>query len=951
MGFLDVKEELMEVAYDPNQVQIELYKNMENLLEGNDIPDPSNPFMFLLESNATIGSVLLEKMKNNLRKLYPVLANTREDLYHHIYDREIENIFAYPSSGSFTISIPVNQIVNYGNKNDNHYEVTIPMFTKIIVKNYYTFMVLNDIVIKYYPNNNKSLVMYMPSELSISYIGNELLTSFIVTDNNNLDWLVFNVNLKQIDGFYIKEPIIPIEGYNKDIEFKDQFYTLYSRVYSNTLGYVDLKPVFSDFVYDVKNPILKCKLKTDTTLNISMYDLYLENTDFNSIETLIFTTKGNLSTNFTSVSKDEFAMDFSLVKDINNNLTNLLNINPVIYSTGNINGGKDMLTIDELKQIIINNTTGDNNLPITKYDLKERVNRLGYEFNEDIDSLLKRQYTITKPLSFSKENFIYSNPDIFLDTLSILPEDVVNLPDKIKLTENSLIIEPYVFFYKDNYVFKPVKQEYVDKIKSSSLEDIKYLITDKKYFYNIYKYVCDFKDTVDYRIYEVNTPKVNYIKSTFYNKGLDIKILYKDKVIIKNNNNYTFRLYLDIDDNAINLINDEKIKAIFKFKPDLNSSYIVLEGVFDTVNKYLDFVFELDSYIDTEDKVKLLNSNLDVTIIPNEIEGNVYIYTTDNSYINKDVYEINNVLTYDTSVTAVILTYNVKINFYNRLRYLYSNYKLSPTLRQYKRYEEDVYLTYEEDIYAKDENGNYILEDVEYNGVTVKRVKILHSRGDIVYDDNGNPLIKYKAGDVILDENGRPIVDYVNGYEHYIDILTFELEFLLVNDSNYKDFMVSKYLELNTLLLTELKELNSNLLENTKILYKPKYNLRDVKVYVNNVIYTTPSLIKPLITLYLLEEITDQITYNNLIRKLNILLQEAFIKYNNKIDIVNHIVNNIDYSNLQYLKIDNIDNIDNLTVFNFTNDSNRFTINKKIDYNESSILIPQIDFDLKIVKI
>jgi len=953
MGFLDIKEELLGIAFDPNQVQIDLYSHMEKLLNGSDIVDPTNPFMFLLESNATIGSVLLEQMKTNLRKLYPVLAKDKNDLYHHVYNREIENIFAYPSDGSFTFSIPVQQILQYGTKHPKYYELTIPTYTRVIVKNFYKYTVLNDIVIKYYPSTKKTLVITMPSELSIGYIGNEILTSYIVTDNNNLEWLIFNVTLKQIDGKYINEPVVPTNGYNKDIVLNDQFYTLYSRATSNVLGTVELIPAFSEFVYDVTKPIVKCKLKDNKTINVSLYDIFLETSNFNRIEFLIFDTKGKLNTNFSNISKDDFTLDFSLVKDIKKEVGSIASVNTIVFSNANINGGRNMLTTKELKEIIVNNTTGDNILPITSYDLREKASRLGYTFKEDLDSVLRRNFIVSKDLTESDDDYVYANPDLFLDTLHLTNEDVTNLPDKIKFNNGNLVIEPFTFFYKNNTTFKPVQQSEVDRFKSASLSELKTYLKDKKYFYNIYKYICDYKDYINYRIYEVNTPKINYFKSVFYNKELSFKLGYVDKFVKRIDNEYIVTFLMDMGDDIKDLIDQGLVKSFFKFTSKSSNSSILIDGEFDTNVNSIKFKFKLDSYIDSDDKciLKEFISDLDVVKIGSELSGKIYIYTTDNAYSYTDSKYADDIIVEDSEYAATISVFDVTFNLYTRINYLYSNYRISPTLREYKKYTEDVYLTYEEDVYAKDENGNYIIEDVEWNGTTVKRIQILHHKGDTVYDDNGNPIIKYKAGDIMLDENNRPIVDYQFGYEHFIDILTFELEFLLIQDQDYKNFIITKYLELNTILLSELKQLNSELLENTVIMYKPKHNLKDVKVYINDIVYNTSAFIKPKITLYVLEDINDVNIYTSLLKKINRLLQQAFNRFNNRIDINNYILNNLNFDNVEYVKIENIDTIGELNVYNYATDSNYFVIDKKIDYNSDSIFIPQLDFDLELVKI
>jgi hypothetical protein len=141
------------------------------------------------------------------------------------------------------------------------------------------------------------------------------------------------------------------------------------------------------------------------------------------------------------------------------------------------------------------------------------------------------------------------------------------------------------------------------------------------------------------------------------------------------------------------------------------------------------------------------------------------------------------------------------------------------------------------------------------------------------------------------------------------------------------------------------------LLENTKLVYKPKYTLKDVQVYLNNTIYNTLAIIKPTVTLYVNEFITDESENNEIIRRLNVLLQQAIVKFNNRLKMVDYILEKIDDDKVQYVKIDNLDTIGELNTYNFVEGSNRFIVSKKLAINKDSFYVPQLDFTLKIVKV
>ena len=67
--------------------------------------------------------------------------------------------------------------------------------------------------------------------------------------------------------------------------------------------------------------------------------------------------------------------------------------------------------------------------------------------------------------------------------------------------------------------------------------------------------------------------------------------------------------------------------------------------------------------------------------------------------------------------------------------------------------------------------------------------------------------------------------------------------------------------------------------------------------------------------------------------------------------MVKYILDNLNYPNIQYIRIDNIDTIGELNLYNYLPDSNRFILNKKLSVNVSGSFVPQIDFKLEIVKV
>ena len=95
------REEMYQVRYNPNLMQLKVLNNLENYKDGDlIISDPTNPFNMLLEAAVTTSANSLLEIESIIRKKYPNLAIMHEDLYHHLCDKELTNMFAIPSEGN-----------------------------------------------------------------------------------------------------------------------------------------------------------------------------------------------------------------------------------------------------------------------------------------------------------------------------------------------------------------------------------------------------------------------------------------------------------------------------------------------------------------------------------------------------------------------------------------------------------------------------------------------------------------------------------------------------------------------------------------------------------------------------------------------------------------------------------------------------------------------------------
>ena len=101
----ELKSKLELYKYNPSLMQRVILDTLTDVTNGKiNIVDPTNPFVFLLESSVVNTSLFIQENYVNLRRQYPVLAQTSEDLYLHMCDKDYISRFSTPSRGVFTVA-------------------------------------------------------------------------------------------------------------------------------------------------------------------------------------------------------------------------------------------------------------------------------------------------------------------------------------------------------------------------------------------------------------------------------------------------------------------------------------------------------------------------------------------------------------------------------------------------------------------------------------------------------------------------------------------------------------------------------------------------------------------------------------------------------------------------------------------------------------------------------
>lgn len=939
-----IVKDLQNLLYDPTAIQNQLLSYLSNTIdtESIDIPDPSNPFTFLMESNALSTTAALNEISYQMRKLYPILATTKEELYHHLTMNEVNDIFTTPSKATYAFYIHRNSLKSSGYRHGNYVEIVIPRFTKITI-NELTFTLLNDISIREY-DSGSLFVRELGNNKTLGKQDTTVLESGFVFDGNKEEWILFSVELSEITVHNIVDTVITSSAFISEIPITDKYVDVSVKSMMKSNKIEELNKTYSNFVYDPNYPTAYVKpLENSVLINIPI--LYINNQSIKgNIDITLFTSKGVIKEPIDKYSMEDFLIEFYNVGSTP--LTAPLN-SITIYAKAvtQTYGGRDEIDFETLKEKVINHTTGNNIIPVTDEEIVEAANRLDYTIRYDNDSLLKREYVVSKPLG----DLGYDVPilaDVFMEKFKITEEAVDN--KYIRRYNKSIVINPFTVFKLEentnNLSF--LKEEELLNISNLKVDKLIIDINSNRLFYTIYKYVIDYEEELLVRAYDLNQPAISNVRDNLLNNNTASTLYITDRSVTREQDNFIIDFQI-ASDNDFKEINKEYLNIELKlYKNNSNIPIYYYGTVYEEDNILKGKVtIETTGYIDKDNKISLQNftSNVNVVNLDLECDMRIIIYSIDSALsVNKT--DLTNEL-YEPENKVALYRENATITLGYYLKYLYTNYTSIYTERKYKRYEEDVLLRYREDVYLTDEDGVvFTYTDTDADMV------ILHHKGDPVLDDDGNTIILHHKGEVMLDEDNNPIIDDIYGIEHLVSLLLLEYQFKVSSNPITKLYMTDLYKRLTDMATVELIYLNKTLLDNTKISYKPYNNLKDVKLKMSNVSYTSKNFVSPVVKLYVTRSDITLEEYNNYLNIISLTLQDG-IRKNQKISDIENRIENIIGENVTSVKFSGLDDLEDLDIKSYDTNSSQIVLNKVLGLDDVGTTSVKSDIELKLIKI
>lgn len=839
----EIQKKISGLYHNPAAIQRVAYETLEKV--GIDIVDASNAFIFLLEASAVNTSAAMVHAEALTRQQYPSMALTEEELYLHMSDRDYISRFSSPSRTTFTLYFDKEELMNVAVPSDvdGVKKLVIPRDTEFKVSEY-TFTMQ-------YPIELRIL-----SHGGIQVVYDTTQTSPLQTLESNLvDW-----NLVKLDSTEYVRLKVPVNQFNittyygqintgtkfsKTFNTEDQYY--YCRAYKRRNDdWFEIKTTHTDQVFNPNDPTLVLTV-FEKSLQVTVPQIYISNGLLDSeIRVDIYTTKGPLD-----LILDNYELNFFTAnwRDIGNSNTSNkysapLNVfaNMSVYSDSVVTGGTLGLTFSELRERVIMNALGNNQLPITNAQLTTQLSNLGYTSIRDVDNVTNRIYLASRrlPKPTSEKSISAAGCSIsavqgtFIDFEST-SSSVINNGDRLTLTSN-------VLYERNNGVISIVPDALQSNMSSMTTTELILEVNSGKYLTSPFHYVLDANDNKFVsRAYYLDGPEILNRQFIEENISLELQITTDTINIYKEDYGYLVQLVINSGP-VVKDIPDSDLIIQLSFLPKGEVRHVFLEGIVETIDDKRIVNFSIETKFDVTEDHHLLLSNFKMFIEESRdfssdlnMEFNIVYYIK--NYNPHPL--IPNELVYNDGLSLIIesdvyaMTHEkLNIKFGSFLEGFWENSRSTIKPNIYKTYVGDVYAYYEKTVYERDSvTGRIVLElgsggEIEYT--------ILHNTGDPILDGEGAHVIKHHIGDPIIDSStGESIIVAERDVLREVDVFLLDGRYSFAT----KESSISYVKEIPNIIIgwleDDIAQFRQWALEQTEIYFYPQKTIGNAEVTTN----------------------------------------------------------------------------------------------------------------------
>ena len=960
----DLLNKIGSYKYNPSAIQRTILNHLKNITEGKvNIVDPTNPFVFLLEASAVNTAAFMAQNEVGIRRQYPSLAQTEQDLYPHMSDLDYVGRFAFPASTRFSI------LINKDDMLKKMIDDPIVGGKKVIIARNSEFKVSDVVFSIQYPIVIRQLthegiqISYDTDILSpLKDLTTNIIDYQIRTDSNRVEWIYFEF---EVDQFFIKTTTSPISGssrFSLDIPTTDSYY--HARVYflDNNGVYKEIYTTHTDQVYDPNKPTAVLTVFSGS-LNVVIPEIYINTKQVKgTLRVDIYETKGTINMVMENFQINAFSYELKTIdkaRDASVYTAAMSNISFLAYCTKTVVGGNNKITFEQLRQKVIDNSVGSKKLPITNVQIEDFIDKRGYTIVKNIDVLTNRVFLATKNLPLPFDEKLTTAASASVQTLSIELSKLITFPG-VNDNGKRVTLTPDLVYKNNAGILEVVDKLFIDNILSIGPDEIAGFVNSNNILFSPFHYVIDTENSnFELRPYYLNGPKINSLKFIDQNETTGLQVNTVNQVIEKTATGYKLTILTKSNDGFKDL-NDDNVFVQLFYTPPNEAVRAYVNGTLKTVgeDKERIYEFEINSTFDVDSFDQMLLTNFVMftrfsqpVLTPLQNSFGIVYGTNVTPPVNWITSSVDGVLGNVLLPDSVIgITHEeIDLTIGQSLKTLWSRSRTVAQSSPYKRYTENIPAFYEKDVYKIDPvtGAGFVIDEndeLQFN--------ILHRKNDPILDNFGKPVYKHKVGDVILDEFGNPIED-VMFIQRQLDLMLIEGAYYFATDtssSKYKNDVINVIVDWLTI---DLETINDYLLEQTKLFFYPKKTVGEIPVIVENgTVISIDSAQSFVVKLYVPATIFKNAELRNSIKTSTIRVIDSYLKKSvvsvSEITSALRVIYENDVVSVNLTRLGGNLNLETLTV---KNDSDLLSIRKKLTRLQDDTLIVEEDIEVEFISL
>lgn len=820
------------------------------------IIDPSNPFVYLMETSVVLYTNSLDRQITNLSRQYVANARNWAELYRHMSDKDFEGIFSTPGQAPIMFFLDVEEIIEKAipvNDGSGDRKLTISRNSQIVTSGVkLTLLYPIDIIVT---NFGTITVKYDVSNRNPLQNIPDLIIPTEIRKSNRSSYLYFVLPIQQVEITSITSAVTATQGLKRTIKFNDKFYYLRAFMRNDDELWQEITVKHSPMVLDTEKVTLIAQVdQLNQRLTVEIPQVYKNTYKLkDNLRIDVYTTQGEINVPLFNINDSFFKASWqdheAIYPDKFSAPMSTFN-NYKIASDGYAVGGTNGLTFAQVKDKIINRSTVTEGKPISNHQINQQLKANGFSLSMVKDNLTDREFLATKELALPSNvdtTSIGSLTTTHATTISDLIRNRYSTRDngdQVTVLPSALfeLIDGKLNMVSDDEMLSLLEQT------TTNVDTVVNVINERMFFYCPYFMVHKFgNQQYTVKPYRLDAPKIltKSIENENNLLGFSSNIVSYNIQVDKDYAGYSIYVQINPSDTLKELPIDD-LKLQMRISDENDRYFYWFNGTLVTpldpetqkpLDDYYVYRFSLPTeWAITDDEEILigdfkipfkLNGNADIFTIIRKAELGNGFRTEMDARINPRLFEDWTVS--NSSDYYSLIQERVNIVLGRHLEYLWRRYRPVVEESQYLYHTIDVPAVWKENVYKTDFWGNPKFDLV--NGELV--YEILHKKGDPKFDENGDPIYEFRAGDVRLDADLNPIV--LNGeygiMRHY-DVVLLDGKYFFTNHTKTIEYRESVKNELDAW-LDVMSTMNGELLERTTLFVHPKVTEGNVRMLLD----------------------------------------------------------------------------------------------------------------------